>query len=91
MTKIIEHPGVELGRRIQQTGLNLTRFAYSIDVSPSRISELVSGKRSFSVDSAIRVAKALETTPEYWLAKQVEFDLAQSEESKEAQRPSWMI
>jgi len=92
MKKPIEHPGVELGRRIHASGMNLTQFAHSIDVSPSRISELVGGKRSVTIDSARKIAKAFKTTPELWLSKQIEYDLAQNPENVEHnRRPSWMI
>ena len=91
MKKNIEHPGIELGRRIHASGMNMTQFAHSIDVSPSRISELVGGKRSISIDSARKIAKAFKTSPELWLSKQIEYDLAQNLEEKECiRRPSWM-
>ena len=92
MKKNIEHPGIELGRRIHASGMNFTQFAHSIDVSPSRISELVGGKRSVTIDSARKIAKAFKTTPELWLSKQIEYDLAQNLEEKECiGRASWMI
>jgi addiction module HigA family antidote len=91
MKKTIEHPGIELGRRIHTSGMNMTQFAHSINVSPSRISELVGGKRSVTIDSACKIAKAFKTTPELWLSKQIEYDLAQNLEEKECiRRPSWM-
>lgn len=91
MSTRIEHPGVELGRRIQDAGLNMTQFAYAIKVSPSRISELVSGKRGITVDSAIRIANIFKTSPEFWLSKQVEYDLSQTQIKNEQTRmPSWM-
>ena len=69
----------------------MTQFAHSIDVSPSRISELVGGKRSITIDSARKIAKAFKTSPELWLSKQIEYDLAQNLEEKECIRiQSWM-
>ena len=91
MKNSIEHPGIELGRRIHASGMNMTQFAHSINVFPSRISELVGGKRSVTIDSARKIAKAFKTTPELWLSKQVEYDLAQNPEEKECiRRASWM-
>jgi len=77
MAFVPEHPGKELSRIISKRGMNLTQFARSINVSSSRISEIVSGKRGVTVDSAIRIAEALDTLPKYWLSKQNDFDLFQ--------------
>lgn len=58
---IPQHPGFELGERIQQKGMTMSDFARAIHVSPSRISELVAGKRSLSVDSAYKISQAFNT------------------------------
>ena len=50
-------------------------FARAIDVSPSRISELVSGKRALSIDSAYKIAQAFNMDIEYWLSKQMKYDI----------------
>ena len=70
-----EHPGKELGMRIQSLGMNLSEFARMIDVSSSRVSELVSCKRAVTIDSAMKLADAFSMKPEYWLTKQNTYDL----------------
>lgn len=70
-----EHPGLELGKRIQSLGMNLSEFARMIDMSSSRVSELVSCKRAVTIDSAMKLADAFDMKPEYWLAKQNSYDL----------------
>ena len=70
-----QHPGIELKKMILDRGMNLSQFARSINVSSSRISEIVSGRRSMTIDSAVKVADTFNTTPEYWLLKQNEYDL----------------
>lgn len=72
---IPEHPGIELKKHILNRGMNLSQFARSINVSSSRISEIVSEKRSITIDSAVKFADIFNTTPEYWLQKQNEYDL----------------
>ena len=72
---IPQHPGIELKKLISERGMNLSQFARSIDVSSSRISEIVSGRRSITIDSAVKFADTFSTTPEYWLTKQNEYDL----------------
>jgi addiction module HigA family antidote len=51
------------------------RLALSIRVPPRRINEIVLGKRSVSADTALRLARFLGTTPEFWLNLQASFDL----------------
>ena len=75
MTIFPQHPGIELGKRIQATGMNLSEFARSIQVSPSRVSELVAGKRALSIDSAYKIAQAFETPVSYWMKMQMEYDI----------------
>lgn len=70
-----EHPGIELGKRIQSLGMNLSEFARMIEVSSSRVSELVSCKRAVTIDSAMKLADAFSMKPEYWLTKQNTYDL----------------
>jgi len=73
-----EHPGIELKKIIYQKDMNISEFARMIEVSPSRINEIVHTKRSITLDTAIRLAKALNTTTKYWMDKQVDYDIAHS-------------
>ena len=72
-----EHPGIELRNIIKQKDMKISEFARMIDVSPSRINEIVHTKRSITLDTAMRLAKALNTTTKYWMEKQVDYDIAQ--------------
>ena len=63
VTLIPQHPGLELKSLILDKGMNLSQFARSINVSSSRISEIVAGKRSMTIDSAVKFAAAFDTTP----------------------------
>ena len=72
-----EHPGIELRNIIKQKDMNISEFARMIEVSTSRINEIVHAKRSITLDTAMRLAKALNTTTKYWMEKQVDYDIAQ--------------
>ena len=90
MTTSVTHPGREVALRIYEKGMSLSQFAKQLDVSSSRISEIASEKRSITVDTAIKLAKVLGTTPEYWLDKQQAYDLFMKQKSSEQQKvPSW--
>ena len=90
MTTQITHPGREIAIRIFDMGMILSQFARFIDVSNSRIIEIASEKRGITIDTAIKVAKAFETTPEFWLDKQQAYDLSLKQKNLEQERiPTW--
>ena len=70
-----EHPGIELKQLLYEKNLNLSQFARSIGVSTSRISEIVSGKRRVTIDSAFKLAEAFNNSPEHWIRKQEDYDI----------------
>ena len=51
------------------------RLAHDIGVAPIRISQIVNGKGSISVDTAIRLARYFGTSAAVWLRLQVRYDL----------------
>ena len=50
-------------------------------VAPRRINEIVLGRRSVTADTALRIGKALGTTPEFWLNLQGAYDLDRARNS----------
>ena len=69
------HPGEHLAEIIDELGISQYRLAVTIGVPPRRINEIVHGRRSITADSALRIGKALDMTPEFWLNLQRMFDL----------------
>jgi addiction module HigA family antidote len=57
--------------------LNITsrRLASDIDVSPSRISELINGNRPVTADTALRLGLFFNMEPRFWLNLQSEYDM----------------
>jgi addiction module HigA family antidote len=56
-------------------GLTQYRLAQDLGVTPIRISQIVNGERSISVDTAMRLARYLGTSAAVWLRLQVRYDL----------------
>lgn len=57
------------------------RLAKDISVAPRRINEIVHGTRSISADTALRLGKYFNISPQFWLNLQSHYDLEiQSEE-----------
>jgi addiction module HigA family antidote len=74
------HPGeVLLEDFMKPLGLSQYRLAQDIGVSPIRISQIVKGKRSITVDTALRLARYFGTSAAVWLRLQVRYDLEVAE------------
>ena len=57
--------------------LNISRYrpAKTINASETAIGEIANGKRRITTAMARRLGKALNTTPEFWLNLQTDYDL----------------
>ena len=69
------HPGEHLAEFLDELDISQYRLAKTIGVAPRRINEIVLGRRSVTADTALRIGKALGTTPEFWLNLQAAYDL----------------
>ena len=75
-TIALVHPGEILREEfLRPLGLSQYRLAKDIGVPPIRISEIVRGKRSLSADTALRLGKYFNNTPEFWMNLQNHFDI----------------
>lgn len=75
------HPGEVLKEEfLVPMGVSQYRLAKTIGVPAMRISEICAGKRAVTADTALRLARALGTTPGFWLGLQADYD------TEEAQR-----
>lgn len=71
------HPGEVLAEEfLEPMGLSAAALARRIGVPANRISEIVAGRRSVTGDTALRLAAALGTTPEFWMNLQKGWELA---------------
>ena len=75
------YPGeVLLEEFLKPMGISAYRLAKEIKLPQTRISEIVKGKRRITADTALRVAKVLGTTPQFWLGLQDDYDLEEQQE-----------
>ena len=70
------HPG-EVLREEFLAPLEMTPHALAIRlrVTPSRINEIVRGERPVTIETALRLARFFNTTPEFWMNLQQTYDL----------------
>jgi len=74
------HPGeVLLEDFMKPLGLSQYRLAKDIGVTPIRISQIVNGQRSITVDTALRLARYFGTSAAVWLRLQLRYDLEVAE------------
>lgn len=67
------HPGEVLKEYID--GFSVTEIAEKLGVSRVSLSRVLNGKAAVSPEMAIRLGQLLNTTPEFWLSMQTEYDL----------------
>jgi addiction module HigA family antidote len=78
MTQLLDeiHPGeILLEDFMKPMGITARQLAADIDVSPSRISELVHGSRPVTADTALRLGLFFGMEPRFWLNLQSEYDM----------------
>jgi antitoxin HigA-1 len=69
-------PGEILVREfLAPLGITQKAFARHIGIMPARLSEIVSGKRAVSIDTAMRFHRALGVSVESWLRMQLAVDM----------------
>ncbi len=76
------HPGeILLEEFLIPMGISQNRLARAMDVPPRRINEIVHGKRAVTADTALRLARALGTSEQFWMGLQADYDLEEARKS----------
>ena len=74
------HPGeVLLEDFMKPLGLSAYRVAKDIGVPTLRVSQIVHGQRAVTADTALRLARYFDTSPEVWMRLQAQYDLEVAE------------
>ncbi|MEI7814456.1 MAG: HigA family addiction module antitoxin [Coriobacteriia bacterium] len=71
----VHHGEVLLEEFLKPLGLSQNRLALNIGVSPRRINEIVLRKRRVTAKTALRLGRYFDTTPQFWLGLQADYDL----------------
>jgi addiction module HigA family antidote len=70
------HPGeVLLDEFLTPMGISQYRLAKEISVPPRRINEIVQKKRGITADTALRLGRYFNMSPEFWINLQGHYDL----------------
>jgi len=75
------HPGEILQEDfLTPMSISAYKLAKETFIDQTRISEIVKGKRSISIDTALRFSKYFGTTPEFWINIQTQYDMENKKE-----------
>ncbi|MBO0347219.1 HigA family addiction module antitoxin [Roseibium limicola] len=82
MTVPAFHPGEILKELyLEPLGLSAGKLAKALGLDRQRIQRLIKQETSLTADTALHLAKAFDTTPQYWLNMQINYDLQSAENS----------
>ena len=71
------HPGEVLKELyLEPLDIGAIAFARRLNVPRTRIERLLKGVTSVTPDTALRLARAFNTTPAYWMNMQTNYDMA---------------
>jgi len=84
--RISTHPGEILHEEFMLPHkLSANALAKGIFVPLNHVSEIISGQRGLTADTAMRLAVFFGNTPEFWQAHQASYDLSIAEKLHEAE------
>lgn len=60
---------------LQPMEISQNQLAKSLGIPPSRVNDIIKGKRSVSADTALRLGLYFNMSAEFWLNAQMDYDL----------------
>ncbi|MGA9755448.1 MAG: HigA family addiction module antitoxin [Desulfobaccales bacterium] len=77
------HPGeILLEEYLKPLGISQNKLGRDLNVPAQRVNEIVRGQRAITVDTALRLARYFQTSPQFWLNLQSRYDLELAEETR---------
>ena len=67
MTIIAIHPGEHLAEELQALDMTAAELARQLDVPTNQITQVLTGRRAITGDTALRLAHFFGTSAEFWL------------------------
>lgn len=75
------HPGEILHEEfLKPLGMTQTALSAKMGIPIQRVNTLIAGKRSVTAETALLLARALGTSPQFWMNLQTSFDLWAAEQ-----------
>ena len=73
------HPGEVLRDELHGIGVSATGLAKAMGVSANRVTAILNGDRDITGDTALRLARYFDTTPQFWLNLQQTWQIRRAE------------
>ncbi len=87
-----EHPGEVLKELyLKPLDISITETAKALGVTRNALSELVNGHSGISTAMALRLSKTFNTTPEFWLNMQQNFNLSNAKKKVRLSRVKVLV
>jgi addiction module HigA family antidote len=84
MPRIRTHPGEILKEEfLAPLKMSARALAEAIHVPANRVTEIIRGHRDITADTAIRLGRYFDTTPQFWLNAQTAHDLSKAQASSD--------
>jgi addiction module HigA family antidote len=62
--------------------MSVNQLASNLGITATRLNDIVRGRRGVTADTALRLARYLGTSAEFWLGLQLEYDLRIAKQAK---------
>ena len=70
------HPGeILMYEFLEPLNMSQNQLANDLGVPPRRINEIIHGKRGITADTALRLARYFNMTPQFWMGLHMDFEL----------------
>jgi antitoxin HigA-1 len=73
------HPGEHLADLLRELGMSAAALSRHLDVPTNRITAIMNGQRAITGDTALRLGHFFDTSPEFWLNLQKQYELRLAE------------
>jgi addiction module HigA family antidote len=79
----VPHPGETIREDVLgPLGMSVNQLAKALGITATRLNDVVRGRRGITADTALRLARYLGTSAEFWLGLQLEYDLRSARQTR---------
>jgi antitoxin HigA-1 len=79
--RVRTHPGDILRHELEARGVSANQLALALGVPSGRVVEILNRKRGISADTALRLARHIGTSAEFWMNLQAQHDLSVAQQN----------
>lgn len=77
------HPGESIRLDfLEPLGMSVNQRAIALRVAATRMNEIVRGRRAISADTALRLARYFNNSPQFWMNLQANYELELASDAK---------